>query len=210
MFLANQAGIDIFATGGIGGVHRDAIEPHNPSFDISADLTELSKTPVMVVSAGIKSILDIPKTIEYLETFHVPVLAYKTNELPSFYSKNSGITVPKIESARHAARLLENHKLNLNQEAGILMTVPPPVLNTIDMDTIQSAVNEALKSAAKDRIVGKDFTPYVLGKVKEYSDGQSVKLNLKLVENNIEKACKISIEYSEIRSKSVEKIKSSD
>lgn len=180
MILASLAGIEVFVTGGIGGVHRGAQE----TFDISADLQELAHTNVTVVCAGAKAILDLPLTLEYLETFGVPVLGYKTEELPAFYTRHSGLKVDyRLDSAQDAAKIIKM-KRDLKLDGGILITNPIPEAYSVDEKTINKAIDEALCAAKKEGIKGKDTTPYLLAKVKDLTGGESLDANIELVYNN--------------------------
>jgi len=192
MIAANLAGIKIFATGGIGGVHRGASE----SFDISADLQELANTNVAVVCAGIKAILDLELTLEYLETYGVPVLGYKTDELPAFYTQKSGFNVNyKMESAAEMANLLKT-KWNLNLKGGVIIANPVPKDKQLDFEKMNVAISEALKEEKKLGIKGKESTPFLLGKVKELTEGLSLKANIELVYNNAKLAAEIAKEFT--------------
>lgn len=181
MIAAHLAKIKIFATGGIGGVHRGAEE----SFDISADLTELAKTPVIVVSAGAKAILDLPKTIEYLETQGVPILGYNTDEFPAFYSRSSGIKLyHKITSTSEIAKIYETH-LKLGFSTGILVANPIPKKYEIPSAEIEKIIKIAIKESKRNSVAKKDLTPFLLSKILELTKGKSLDSNLRLVENNV-------------------------
>jgi pseudouridine-5'-phosphate glycosidase len=167
MIAANLAGIKIFATGGIGGVHRGA----SVSFDISADLQELANTNVAVVCAGIKAILDLELTLEYLETFGVPVLGYKTDKLPAFYTQKSGFKVNnQIDSPRDIAKLLKA-KWTLDLKGGVIIANPIPLDKQLDFNLMTKAINQALLEEKKLGIKGKESTPFLLSKVKDLTDG---------------------------------------
>ena len=188
MILAEMAGIKVFATGGIGGVHRGASE----SFDISADLQELGKTNVAVVCAGVKSILDIGLTLEYLETMGVPVLGYKTEDFPAFYTRTSGYRVDaKVESPEEAAEILRT-KWALGLNGGAVIANPIPEAYAMDEDLINEAIDSALEEAAALKIRGKDATPFLLAKVKALTDGQSLESNIALVLHNARVAAEIA------------------
>jgi len=190
MIAAQMAGIKIFATGGIGGVHRGA----SKTFDISADLQELSKTNVAVVCAGIKSILDIGLTLEYLETMGVPVLGYQTNELPAFYTRKSGYKVDyKMDSPKEIADLL-NTKWSLGLEGGVVVANPVPEAYDLDESIMKNAIEQALNEQEKLGIKGKESTPFLLAKVKELTKGQSLVSNIELVLNNARLAAEIAKE----------------
>lgn len=194
MIIAKLAGIKVFATGGIGGVHRGAQE----TFDISADLQELAHTNVAVVCAGAKSILDIGLTLEYLETQGVPVVGYQTDEMPAFYTRRSGFSVDyKIDSPEEIASALKV-KWDLGLDGGIVVANPIPEQYEMDYDTITNAINDALKEAEEKGIKGKDATPFLLAKVKEITDGGSLDSNIQLVFNNAALGAKIAVELSNL------------
>lgn len=191
MICAALAGIKIFATGGIGGVHRDA----QNTFDISADLTELSQTNVAVVSAGVKSILDIGLTLEYLETMGVPVIGYKTEEFPAFYTRESGFKVNyKLDSPGEIAAAIKT-KWDLGLNGGMIIANPIPEEFSFDKKLIDKAIDEALSKADENGIKGKDVTPFLLSEIKEITKGKSLDANIELVLNNAKLAAQISIEY---------------
>ncbi|MEH6537760.1 MAG: pseudouridine-5'-phosphate glycosidase [Psychroserpens sp.] len=191
MIAANLAGIKVFATGGIGGVHRGASE----SFDISADLQELSNTNVAVVCAGIKAILDLELTLEYLETFGVPVLGYKTEELPAFYSRKSGFNVNyKLDTPQEIAQLLKS-KWDLNIKGGVIIANPIPKDKELDFEIMNDAISIALQEEKTLGIKGKNSTPFLLQKVKELTDGLSLDANIELVYNNAKLAALIAKAY---------------
>jgi pseudouridine-5'-phosphate glycosidase len=194
MIIANIAGIKVFATGGIGGVHRGAQE----TFDISADLEELGRTDVAVVCAGAKSILDINLTLEYLETKGVPVIGYKTDELPAFYTRKSGFKVDyNIESPSELAKALKA-KWDLNLDGGIVVANPIPKEFEMDFDVITDAIEKAVAEAEELGIKGKESTPFLLAKVKELTGGDSLESNIELVYNNARLAAKLALEYSKL------------
>lgn len=194
MIISALAGIKIFATGGIGGVHRGASE----SFDISADLEELSKTNVAVICAGVKSILDIGLTLEHLETNGVPVVGYKTKEMPAFYTRKSGHEVDyKIDSPKEIAEALKT-KWNLNLQGGMVVANPIEEKFQMDYDEINKAIRDAVIEANKKGVKGKDTTPFLLAKVKEITQGESLESNIQLVYNNARLAAKIAKELSSI------------
>lgn len=188
MILANLAGIKIFATGGIGGVHRGA----ETTMDISADLEELAMTDVAVVCAGAKSILDLGLTLEYLETKGVPVLGYKTKELPAFYTRESGFNLDaKIDSPEEFAEILKA-KWSVGLKGGVVIANPIPEKFAMDYNTIHNAIEEALKEAKENHIKGKESTPFLLAKVKEITKGKSLESNIELVFNNAKLAAEIA------------------
>lgn len=188
MIIAALAGIKVFATGGIGGVHRGAQE----TFDISADLQELANTNVAVVCAGAKSILDLGLTLEYLETFGVPVVGYKTEELPAFYTRRSGFKVDyRLDTPEEIAAML-NAKWELNLKGGVVIANPIPQEHEMDYDTITKAIEDALKEAEEKGIKGKESTPFLLAKVKDITGGKSLESNIELVFNNAKLAAEIA------------------
>ena len=192
MIIASLAKIAVFATGGIGGVHRGA----ENTLDISADLEELANTNVCVVCAGAKAILDIGLTLEYLETKGVPVIGYKTSELPAFYSSESGFDVDyKIDSALEIAEILKT-KWSLSIDGGVLVTNPIPVAFELESSIMNEAINEAIIEANNENISGKEITPYLLSKVNELTEGKSLVANIKLIQNNANLASKIALHYS--------------
>ena len=196
MYIASLAGIKVFATGGIGGVHRGA----ETSFDISADLDELANTNVLVVCAGIKSILDLGLTLEYLETKGVPVIGYQTESLPAFYSRTSDFKVNfKIDSPQEIANMLKT-KLELSLNGGILVTNPIPTEYSMDSEIINQAIDKALLEMDNLGIKGKEQTPYLLGKIVEITEGKSLESNIALVYNNCKLASKISSKYNTLKS----------
>ncbi|MDY7028742.1 MAG: pseudouridine-5'-phosphate glycosidase [Spirochaetota bacterium] len=196
MICADLAGIRIFATGGIGGVHRGA----ESTFDISADLQELSRTSVAVICAGPKAILDIPLTLEYLETQGVPVLGYRTEELPAFYSRTSGLKVDqRVDSAAEAATVLDA-KWRMGLRGGVLITNPIPEGFAMQQEKIDHAVEAAVMEARRLGISGRDLTPFLLNHIKELTGGESLEANIELVKNNALTAAKIAVEYCKLQS----------
>ena len=194
MIIADLAKIAVFATGGIGGVHRGA----ETTLDISADLDELSRTNVCVVCAGVKSILDIGLTLEYLETKGVPVIGYKTSELPAFYSTKSGFNVDyRIDAAIDIASILKT-KWDLSIDGGVLVTNPIPVAFELESSVMNEAINLAIIEADNENITGKKITPYLLSKVNEITKGKSLDANIKLIKNNADLAAKIAVHFSKI------------
>ena len=195
MILANLAGVKVFATGGIGGVHRGAQE----TFDISADLQELANTNVAVICAGAKSILDIGLTLEYLETNGVPVVGFETEEFPAFYTRKSGFGVDyKVESSLEVASALKA-KWDLNLKGGMVIGNPIPKEFEMDYDTINNAIESALKEAEEKNIAGKKVTPFLLDRVKTITDGKSLDANIELVYNNAKVAAQIAKDLSELK-----------
>ena len=196
MMIAHMAGIQIFATGGIGGVHRGA----ETTMDVSADLEELANTPVMVVCAGAKSILDLGLTLEYLETHGVPVLGYGTKELPAFYTRRSGFEVDyRVDSPEELAKIFKVQR-DLGMKGGVLVTNPIPAEYAMDFDVINKAIDEAIADSVKEGIHGKATTPYLLAKVKELTGGDSLASNIQLVYNNARLAARTACEYCALRS----------
>ena len=190
MIIAAQAGIEIFVTGGIGGVHRGAQE----TMDISADLQELAKTNVTVICAGAKAILDLPLTLEYLETMGVPVLGFKTKELPAFYTAHSGLSVDyQIDSYKEAANIILEKRRN-NLLGGILITNPIPEKYAMDSKIINDAIEKALHMADEQGIKGKEITPFLLKNIVELTGGDSLESNIQLVLNNAALGAEISKE----------------
>jgi len=188
MIAADLAGIKIFVTGGVGGVHRGA----ENSLDISADLEELKKTSVAVIAAGAKSILDLGLTLEKLETFGVPVLGYQTEELPAFYSRHSGFNCDyKLESPEHTADILKA-KWDLGLEGGALIANPVPEADEIEYSVINKKIEQALTEAETKGINGKKLTPFLLDRIKELTAGQSLETNISLVRNNAVVGAKIA------------------
>lgn len=194
MIISKMAGIKVFVTGGIGGVHRGA----EHTFDISADLQELANTDVLVVCAGAKAILDLPLTLEYLETFGVPVLGYQTNELPAFYSRHSGLNVDyKMDTTKDCA-LVMYHKWNNGLKGGILLTNPIEEKYSLDFDKMDTIIKEACKKAELEGVKGKKLTPFLLSYIKDVTKGESLESNIELVLNNARVGAKIAKDYSEL------------
>lgn len=195
MIIAEIADIPIFATGGIGGVHRGA----EVSMDVSADLQELANTNVAVVSAGAKAILDLKLTLEYLETFGVPVVGYKTNEFPAFYTRKSGLGVDyQINDLRELAKILYT-KWELGMQGGVLIANPILKKHQMKFGPINEAIEEAVKIAEKKGIKGKEITPFLLDKIQKLTKGKSLEANIQLVYNNAKLAAKLAVEFSKLR-----------
>lgn len=191
MIFAAKAGIEVFVTGGIGGVHRGA----ETSFDISADLQELSKTNVTVVCAGAKAILDLPLTLEYLETFGVPVLGYRSSNLAAFYSKDSGLKLDyEMNSSKEIAEAIY-YKRELGLDGGILVSNPIPEEYSIPNEVINVYINNALEEMNKQGIKGKEATPFLLKSIADATEGKSLEANIKLVYNNAKVGAEIAKEY---------------
>lgn len=189
MICAQLAKIAVFVTGGIGGVHRDVDE----TMDISADLTELANTDVAVVCAGAKSILDIGRTLEYLETMGVPVMGYQTNEFPAFYSRTSGFSLDlSLSSPQEIARVLQT-KWGLGLRGGAIIANPVPEEYALDDEYIRGVIDEAHEEAKKKHITGKKITPFLLAKIEELTGGVSLRTNIALVKHNAEVGAKIAV-----------------
>lgn len=188
MALAAAAGVQVFATGGIGGVHRGARE----TWDISADLTELARTPVLVVCAGAKSILDISATLEYLETAGVPVLGWATNEFPAFYSITSGLPLSaRVETPDQAAEVWQAHRV-LGGGSGLLLAVPPPAEVALPHTTIERVIERALDRASVAGVRGQAVTPFLLACVAEETEGESMHTNIALLRQNARIAAQVA------------------
>jgi pseudouridine-5'-phosphate glycosidase len=200
MFAANLAGIGVFATGGIGGVHRGAGGGLQPAtFDVSADLGELGRTPVCVVSAGAKAVLDLPATLEVLETSGVPVVGFRTREFPAFWSRSSGLPLGlSVESAAEVARMIVVHRaLGLRQ--GILVANPVPAEHEIPRAEMEPHVHLAVQEAASRKISGKEVTPFLLGRIGELTGGRALETNVRLFHHNVRLACEIATELAKLR-----------
>ena len=194
MMIAHMAGIKIFATGGIGGVHRGA----ETTMDISADLEELAHTPVMVICAGAKSILDLGLTLEYLETNGVPVIGYQTEELPAFYTRKSGFGVDyRLDTPAEIASVF-HVKQDMGLIGGMLVTNPIPEEYSMDHEVINKAIDEAVAESKKLGIHGKDTTPFLLAKIKDITGGDSLASNIQLVYNNARLAAQTACELSKL------------
>ena len=194
MIIAHMAGIKIFATGGIGGVHRGA----ETTMDISADLEELGQTPVMVVCAGAKSILDLGLTLEYLETKGVPVIGYGTNELPAFYTRQSGFSVDyRIDTPEELAKAFKTQN-DLGFRGGMLVTNPIPEEYAMPPETINAAIDQAIGECSKKGIHGKETTPFLLARVAELTGGNSLASNIRLVYNNAKVAALTAAAYTKL------------
>lgn len=186
LLAAHLAGLRIFATGGIGGVHRQA------PYDVSTDLVQLARTPLVVVCAGAKAILDLPATLEVLETYGVPVVGYRTDEFPAFYSLSSGLPVSaRADTPEQAARMAQAH-WSLGLKSAVLVCVPPPAEEALPAGQVQGAIEQALAEAQEGNIHGQQVTPYLLGRVSELTRGSSMKANLALLRNNARVAGEIA------------------
>ena len=189
--LAAHAGVRVFATGGIGGVHRGA----ELTGDISADLDAMAHHPVVTVSAGAKAFLDLPRTLEYLETVGVPVLGWRHDDFPAFYTRSSGVAVPhRVESADEVASILASRS---RDRSGVLVAVPIPEADALDADLLDGVLSQALADADEAGIVGAAVTPFVLGRIGEATAGGSVPANLALAENNARVAAEIAVAIAE-------------
>ena len=194
MIIAAIAGIPVFATGGIGGVHRGVED----TLDISADLEELSQTDVAVVCAGVKSVLDIGRTLEYLETKGVPVVGYRTDRLPAFYSRDSGFPVDyRCDSVTDIAAALKA-KWELQIHGGMVVGNPIPAQHALDSDEINLVIDDAIAEMNKRGIVGKDTTPFLLARIAEQTGGKSLEANIQLVLNNARVAGQLAVEYARL------------
>ena len=194
MMIAHMAGIQIFATGGIGGVHRGA----ETTMDISADLEELAQTPVMVICAGAKSILDLGLTLEYLETKGVPVIGYGTEELPAFYTRRSGFGVDyRVDSPEELAKTFRVSK-DLGLRGGMLVTNPIPEEYAMPLETINAAIDQAIAECNAKGIHGKDTTPFLLARVAEITGGDSLASNIRLVYNNAALAARTAAAFCQM------------
>ncbi len=193
MIAAHAAGIRVFATGGIGGVHRGAVGGDRPSLDISADLEELARTSVNVVCAGPKAILDVPLTLEYLETHGVPVVAVGTDEMPGFYSRGSGIPAPlSVPDIAGAAALVRAHT-DLALGSGVLLCVPVPEADALPDDVTRDAVEQAIREAQHTGVAGPALTPWLLARIADLTDGASVAANTALIVNNARVAGRLAV-----------------
>ncbi|MDY4785139.1 pseudouridine-5'-phosphate glycosidase [Pygmaiobacter massiliensis] len=195
MIVAAMAGISVFATGGIGGVHRKG----EVTMDISADLQELAHTPVTVVCAGAKMILDIGRTLEYLETMGVPVLGMRTSEFPSFYCKSSGFGVDyRAETETEVAKIMAN-KWNVGLTGGVLVGNPVPDEYALDFGEMSAVVDQALAAAEAKGVHGKEITPFLLAYIAEHTHGTSLNTNIQLAYNNARVASRIAVEYAKLK-----------
>ncbi len=203
MIAAAAAGIEVFATGGIGGVHRGALgrpgRPEPPTLDISSDLEELARTPVAVVCAGPKAILDLPLTLEYLETRGVPVVALGGTEVPGFYSRRSGVSAPlSVPDVVAAARLVDVH-LGLGLGSGILLAVPVPDEDALPFDQARAAIEQATDEADRAGVHGPALTPWLLARVAELTEGASLRANAALIVNDARVAGELALELLRLR-----------
>ena len=190
MFAAHKAGIKVFATGGIGGVHE--VE----TFDISADLQALADTPMIVVCAGAKAILDLPATLEYLETMGVPVIGYQTDEFPAFYSRESGLPVSaRLDTPQEVVAFAKAH-WELGMESAVLVCQPPPAITALPRQAVEGAIQQARQEARQRNIHGQALTPFLLQRLNELTDGATLRANLDLLLNNARLGAQIACAYS--------------
>jgi len=193
LWAAHIAGLKIFATGGIGGVHRE------PAYDISADLWQLANTPMIVVCAGAKAILDLPGTLEMLESYSVPVIGYQTDEFPAFFSRRSGLSVGvRADNTEKVADIARAH-WDLGLRSAVLVVVPPPDEDAMDADEMDAVIDQALKEAKHQEVRGQAVTPFLLKRVSELSAGDSLKANVSLLKNNAYVAGEIARAFSIVR-----------
>ena len=193
LWIANRAGIKVFATGGIGGVHRGSLP------DVSADLPELARTPMIVVCSGGKIVLDLPATREWLETYGVTVVGYECDELPAFYSRSSGLPVDvRAESAQDVTEIFRAQQ-DLNISSALLVCVPVPEKFEVPAKQLETVLNDALSEAERDNIVGRDLTPFLLSQMAQRSEGATLRANVALLENNARVAAEIARTLAENR-----------
>ena len=195
IWVASQAGISVFATGGIGGVHRGVGE----TFDVSADLGELARTPVAAVCAGAKIILDLPRTLELLETLGVPVVGYQTSDFPAFYARESGLVLDSRVNSPHEAARLMRIQWDLKLASGIVFCNPPPESSALAHEQLESLIEAALTDAEKSGIRGKAVTPFLLAHLSKASGGATLKANIELLVSNARVAAQIAIAHAELR-----------
>ena len=184
--IASAAGIGVMATGGIGGVHRDGARSH----DVSADLWEMARTPIIIVSSGPKAVLDVPATAEWLETHSVPVYGYETDELPAFYSRSSGIKIPRFDCMKTLAEVIRLGFGAMGMRSAILVVVPVPEADEID---VSGEIEQAARQAAESGIAGKELTPWLLKRVGELTAGRSLAANVALLKNNARIAAELAV-----------------
>ena len=187
MWIAHRAGIDVFATGGIGGVHRGSLP------DVSADLPELARTPMIVVCSGAKIVLDLPATREWLETHGTTVVGYGCDELPAFYSRNSGLLVDvRCDSAKEVVEIFKTQR-ELAMESALIVTVPVPAEAEVEASLLHRVIDEAISDAEREHIVGRDLTPFLLARMSQQSEGATLRANIALLENNARVAAQIAV-----------------
>jgi pseudouridylate synthase len=191
MWIAHRAGIKVFATGGLGGVHR------GPLPDVSADLPELARTPMIVVCSGAKIVLDLPATREWLETYGITVVGYGCDEMPAFYSRRSGLAVDvRCDSPEEVIQLFQTQR-DLGIESALLVTVPVPAEAEVPHETLNKILDESLRDARESNITGRDLTPFLLARMAERSEGATLRANIALLENNARVAARIASELSQ-------------
>jgi len=191
MWIAQRAGINVFATGGIGGVHRGSLP------DVSADLPELARTPTIVVCSGAKIVLDLPATREWLETHNVVVVGYSCDEMPAFYSRSSGLPVDaRCDSPEEVVKIFKTQR-ELEMESALLVTVPVPVEAEVETTLLQRVLDDAITEAERERIGGRDLTPFLLARMSEQSKGATLRANIALLKNNARVAAKIACALSD-------------
>jgi pseudouridine-5'-phosphate glycosidase len=194
LHVANLAGVKVFATGGVGGVHRGA----DQSFDISADLMALARYPVITVCAGAKAILDLPKTMEVLETLGVPVIGHQTDELPAFYSRSSGLKLDlRADGARQIAKTVLTH-WRMGFSTGALVVVPVPAEDEVPANEIKDVIDEALEAAAREGVAGRGVTPFLLSRIAAKTGGRALRANIALLKNNAKIAGAIAVALSDM------------
>lgn len=186
-WIAHRAGIKVFATGGIGGVHRGALP------DVSADLPELARTPIVVVCSGAKIVLDLPATREWLETHGVTVVGYQCDEFPAFYSRSSGLPVDVRANSPAEVAAIYRAQRELGIESALLLTVPVPAEFEVPHEQLQTALDDALQNAEHNNIAGRELTPFLLSRMAQQSDGATLRANIALLENNARVAAQISV-----------------
>lgn len=205
MLVAHMVGIPVFVTGGIGGVHRHG----ESTMDVSADLTELGRTPVAVVCAGAKSILDLPRTLEFLETQGVTVVGYRTDEFPAFFTPHSGeSTSCRLNTPLDCAKLIRSN-LDLNLGSGIVIAVPIPDRDAAEAAPIETAIQQSLSEADAKKIKGKDVTPFLLRRINEITGGKSLRSNIALVLNNAKIGAQIAMELAKLKGNNVQQVSDS-
>ena len=187
IWIAKRAGIDVFATGGIGGVHRGSL------LDISADLPELARTPITVVCSGAKIVLDLPATREWLETFGITVVGYQCDELPAFYSRDSGLPIDARTDSPHEVVKIIRSQRELGITSALLVTVPVPQAAEVSAQLLERVLRESLQEADQQQIVGREVTPFLLARMSEASDGATLRANVALLENNARVASEIAV-----------------
>lgn len=187
IWIANQAGIEVFATGGIGGVHRGSLP------DVSADLPELARTPITVVCSGAKIVLDLPATREWLETYGITVIGYGCDEMPAFYSSRSGLAIDARADSPSEAAMFARARHALGTKNSILITVPVPASDEVSSDLLQNALDHALMEANREGIGGRELTPFLLKRLSELSEGATLRANISLLENNARVAGEIAL-----------------